>query len=215
MSNTIYTQLIIVILIVFSISVIATIFINRLIINPLKTLSKDLEECLYTLTTIKEKNTEEFVMRDPLTNLRNKVSYDKDISKYEDDISNGIIDYGIAVVNMDGLKGINDTYGHERGDEAIKLLSKIVCDVFTHSPVYRADGDEFIVILHGHDYSNAELLRGEFKGRIADTERNSRPWLAISARVGIAAYNHDIDDGITGVYERAKKLMGEDKGSWI
>ena len=47
---------------------------------------------------------------------------------------------------MNGLKDVNDNFGHQTGDEFIRAGCKIICTVFAHSPVYRVGGDEFVVI---------------------------------------------------------------------
>ncbi|SEQ13536.1 Diguanylate cyclase, GGDEF domain [Treponema bryantii] len=53
-------------------------------------------------------------------------------------------------------------YGHEEGNYAIKKLCEIVCSVFSHSPVFRIGGDEFVVILKGADqkmYENKKEMK--------------------------------------------------------
>ena len=54
-------------------------------------------------------------------------------------------EFAIVVCDVNGLKVINDTLGHKAGDEYILSASKMVCDIFQHSPVYRVGGDEFVV----------------------------------------------------------------------
>lgn len=55
-------------------------------------------------------------------------------------VRKGITDtanFGIAMVDMNGLKELNDRYGHEKGDLGIQALCSRVCGVFKHSPVFR------------------------------------------------------------------------------
>ena len=61
-------------------------------------------------------------------------------------------------MDVNNLKMINDTYGHEAGDSYIIGVCRVLCDVYSHSPVFRIGGDEFAVILKGRDYENRQLL---------------------------------------------------------
>ena len=98
---------------------------------------------------------------------------------------------------MDGLKKINDTWGHETGDLAIKTEAKVLRAAFRDSDmVGRLSGDEFAVISPGFIKTNAEFIRG----RIADlSEKYSKeenlPFV-VSTSLGIVQFdeeNHDID----------------------
>ena len=59
--------------------------------------------------------------------------------------------FAVAVCDVNGLKAINDTLGHQAGDKLIREASMLICNTFKHSPVYRVGGDEFVVILIGQD----------------------------------------------------------------
>ena len=59
----------------------------------------------------------------------------------EERIQKGEKKLGIAIVDLNFLKKINDTYGHEKGNLAIKKLCFIICHIFQHSPVFRIGGD--------------------------------------------------------------------------
>jgi diguanylate cyclase (GGDEF)-like protein len=59
---------------------------------------------------------------------------------------------------LNNLKTLNETYGHDKGDLAIKKLSNLICRVFSHSPVFRIGGDEFAVILRGWDYEHYDTI---------------------------------------------------------
>nr|MCR5025109.1 diguanylate cyclase [Lachnospiraceae bacterium] len=50
------------------------------------------------------------------------------------------------------------TYGHDKGNMAIKKLCHLVCVIFDHSPVFRIGGDEFVVILRGNDHDHYDEL---------------------------------------------------------
>ena len=63
----------------------------------------------------------------------------------------------IFMIDADGLKGINDTYGHEKGDIYLKKIGQVIADVGTkRSIASRQGGDEFVLFLYGYD-SEEEL----------------------------------------------------------
>ena len=151
--------------------------------------------------------------KDPLTGVKNKRSYEAAIASLNDDIGADTDDFGIAVIDMNDLKHINDTYGHEHGDEAIVILCRIICNVFKHSPVYRYGGDEFAVILRRHDLMQIRSLIRRFKNDL-EAQRNKeemQPWLKVSAAIGYAIYEPMIDEDANSVFKRADKAMYEDK----
>lgn len=151
--------------------------------------------------------------KDALTGLKNKTAYNKQVKLLEDDILNGKRKFGIVMIDLNDLKKINDTYGHEHGDEAILLLSQTICSVFVHSPVFRLGGDEFVVVIKNNDYEKVEELVKEFRNKTLELkiDETSGEWLRISAAIGYAKYEDDIDKGVNDVYNRADDKMYKNK----
>ena len=149
--------------------------------------------------------------RDALTGVRNKNAYDSEIRRLEWDIQDltKTPTFGIAMIDLNFLKRINDTYGHEQGNLAIKKLCSIVCEVFAHSPVFRIGGDEFVVILENHDYDNFAVLKEDFNARLKAlaNDPDLAPWEKVSASIGIALYNPQLDSSAENVFRRADKAM--------
>ena len=86
-------------------------------------------------------------VKDRLTGLFNRSGYER----FAEEICRSFIgrDGGaqIIFIDMDGLKGINDRYGHDMGDEAIRESASILSSVCGHDDfVMRFGGDEFLVI---------------------------------------------------------------------
>ena len=158
----------------------------------------------------------ELANKDSLTGIRNKTAYDKEIKNLEYDLGRGRLDkFGIGMIDLNFLKRINDTYGHEHGNLAIKKLCGIVCKVFEHSPVFRIGSDEFVVILRGHDYDNMGGLVEQFHKELnlIDGDAKLDPWEKVSAAIGIAIYDKSVDANVLNVFKRADKKMYECKKS--
>jgi len=84
----------------------------------------------------------------------------------------------------------------------------MICNIFTHSPVFRIGGDEFIIIIDSQDYNKRnELLNALREESLANKISHSGPVVAS----GMADYNSELDDSFSSVFERADKLMYENK----
>ena len=83
----------------------------------------------------------ESVRYDPLTGLFNRATYYQDIIKMEKSA------LGVIQFDMNGLKYLNDNFGHEEGDKAIMEVAKVIMENCNRKMyAYRLGGDEFIVL---------------------------------------------------------------------
>lgn len=150
---------------------------------------------------------------DALTKVRNKRAYDQEIARVDRGIREGRTGVGLAMIDLNNLKRLNDTYGHEKGDIAIQTLCSFICITFHHSPVFRIGGDEFAVILENRDYENAQVLIEQFKQTLLDQadDPDLPPWEAISAAIGYAALDPKQDSSMATVFKRADTAMYDNK----
>ncbi len=143
---------------------------------------------------------------DELTGIRNKNAFMEYASSINEKIKNGTNSEPFAIVmcDMNDLKLMNDTRGHSFGDESIQRASRMVCDAFKHSPVFRVGGDEFVAVLSNRDYEERENLFRKLKEEsIVNKRSRSGPSLAC----GMAEYDPEKDNRIEDVYERADEQM--------
>ena len=94
---------------------------------------------------------------DMLTGVMNRNSMNNDvdaIAKGEGDIN---APYAVIFVDMNGLKRVNDEKGHSEGDKVLKLAANILSVVFPGSKIYRAGGDEFVVLATDLDDVTLEM----------------------------------------------------------
>ena len=151
----------------------------------------------------------ETARRDSLTGTRNKTAfleYEKELQKGVNDKTENV--FGIIVCDLNNLKIINDTQGHKAGDDYIKSACLLICHVFSHSPVFRVGGDEFVIILKDKDFADSDNLISTFKKQIEDNIRiGSGPVVAL----GMAEYQPGSDTSVDEVFRRADGRMYEDK----
>lgn len=150
--------------------------------------------------------------QDALTKVKNKASYQMDRDRLNQYIRAGSAQFGLVMVDLNFLKRMNDTYGHERGDIYITGTVQIICAVFDHSPVYRIGGDEFVVLLEHRDYEDREELVTRLQEALRATaaDENRPAWERYSAAVGMAVFEPG-DCCVDDVFKRADKLMYENK----
>lgn len=145
---------------------------------------------------------------DPLTGVKNKLSYIEATERIEKGISDGTVtEFGVIVFDLNGLKTINDTLGHEEGDKYIKEGCGLICEIFCHSPVFRIGGDEFVVLLEGHDYKEREELLDRFDRQIDENLRKG----AVVVSTGIDVFNPAQNMGYSHIFENADRRMYERK----
>lgn len=147
--------------------------------------------------------------KDALTGVKNHNAYIDEEKEIDRAIADGSAPpFALVVCDINNLKHINDTFGHNAGNACIKNACNVICSVFKNSPVFRIGGDEFAVILRGEDFENRAELIKEIHSRNRIAEQNDE----IIVACGIADF-HVGDEKLADVFERADANMYEDKES--
>jgi diguanylate cyclase (GGDEF)-like protein len=129
--------------------------------------------------------------QDPLTEALNRHAFDSMLRKQQRSTQGKPFNGTVAVIDVDDLKPINDTYGHAAGDAAIRAVAGAVRRVIRADDlVFRWGGDEFVVVLLN---VTAEEARARF-GRLPDLlGRTALPGAAepvdLVVSVGVAAFD--------------------------
>lgn len=155
----------------------------------------------------------DIMKRDPLTNVSNRRAYeDRELLLQSKINSDPNTSFAIAMFDINNLKLVNDSKGHEAGDDYIVRACRLICNVFKHSPVYRVGGDEFIAILTGEDYMNRADLFDEIISKLSPyTNHAPVPDDYISIAVGIAEYIPSKDRSVQSIVKRADERMYQHK----
>lgn len=143
---------------------------------------------------------------DALTGIRNKHSYQDAENQLDQQIrEHKAPNFAIVVLDVNDLKMVNDTQGHQAGDLYIQNACNLICGIFKHSPVFRVGGDEFTVIAQGSDYASVD----ELIGRLGDHNAEARRSDGIVIACGMSKF--DGDERVASVFERADRKMYENK----
>jgi len=95
---------------------------------------------------ILQSNLEQMALYDQLTGLFNRHSILSALEEFESAYHEDGTDFGILTIDIDNFKKINDTYGHDIGDQALQHLSKVVGQVIRGQDLFgRLGGEEFII----------------------------------------------------------------------
>lgn len=134
-----------------------------------------------------EQALREQVRRDPLTGALNHLAIVDELRGLISD-DNGAC-HVVAMVDVDGLKAINDTYGHQVGDTVLVTVATALSR--DGALVGRYGGDEFTALLPGADRAAGERYREEVLDALADVELRDPETGArvpVVASIGLASY---------------------------
>ncbi|MBU0544749.1 MAG: GGDEF domain-containing protein [Proteobacteria bacterium] len=114
--------------------------------------------------------------------------------------------------DLDGLKLINDTLGHEEGDKALIEMASVLKETFRSSDIIaRMGGDEFAILAIGPQNGKPEILISRLQNQIDryNNQKNRKYKLSIS--VGCSSYDPENPSSIDKLMANADKLMYEQK----
>jgi diguanylate cyclase (GGDEF)-like protein/PAS domain S-box-containing protein len=149
---------------------------------------------------------------DPLTGLYNRRYMEEALTREYARAARRKEPLSIVMMDMDGLKKFNDTYGHDLGDQAIKTFaSQLKLMTRAEDIACRYGGDEFLVILYNTDMENASKRVEEWQRKMDETGVSYQgETLHIAFSAGIATYPTD-GDGIHEVVKAADDALYQKK----
>jgi len=145
---------------------------------------------------------------DPLTALLNRRAFRARLDTYV----NFSARYGgrgaVMVIDVDGLKGVNDRLGHQQGDNLIRRVAATLRErVRATDIVARLSGDEFAVLMPQSDVEGALQLGEDLRVEVADAFVGDPELAGVSISVGITMFGADADGGAEAVLAAADEAM--------
>lgn len=153
------------------------------------------------------------IYTDVMTRVGNKTAYEECIDTIYKRIRNKEkLNFVVAVIDINDLKKVNDTYGHEWGDVLIKNGAAIVKMVWGNEVVYRIGGDEFVAVCFDMKKEAVEKKMALFEKEIINHNRNNnQAKINLQMAIGVSMYNPETDKEYQDVFRRADSAMYEDK----
>ena len=151
--------------------------------------------CIYSSTVHRLENSlTEMANLDPLTGISNRRKMQQMLKYVMEEYETQQYQTVIAMIDIDYFKKINDTYGHDAGDEVLVMLAKILRDKHEENEsfhVSRWGGEEFLVFYERHQKSREEVIQ-EFdalRQKIQDTViQYNQSNINITVTIGLAFY---------------------------
>lgn len=146
---------------------------------------------------------------DMLTDAMNRNAYERTIRQLDAQEAQ-LQKTGVVLFDLDNLKVINDNFGHEKGDEALKLCYNCICQVFKETQnCFRIGGDEFAYVYHNDEKDLiADRLKRLEKLLKEAAKKVSYP-LGVSA--GYAFYLPDEDNAFKDIAKRSDTMLYRNK----
>ena len=148
---------------------------------------------------------------DELTTLLNRRGF-FDLGQKNIDIAIEMNNKGLVFfIDMDGLKVMNDTYGHDMGDLAIKTQAKVLKQTFrANDIVARLGGDEFVVIAIGMGTDTIPKIRKKIEKTNKLLSKEQKLPMPISCSIGVIPFNKK-SNKLADLLLDADKLLYEEK----
>ena len=113
----------------------------------------------------------------------------------------------VLMLDVDKFKDVNDTYGHEAGDRALKVVARVLSQAVRPNDVCaRYGGDEFVVLLANCDVHQADRRAAELKRQVAALRFEAAPGEAMPLRISVGAAVYPADgrafDALLAVADR-------------
>src|SRR5829696_1833220 len=120
---------------------------------------------------------------DPLTGLLNRRAFRARLAR---EVAEPDAEFALILCDMDNLKRVNDSLGHEAGDLALRLLADALRTGLRRDDAYRLGGDEFAIVLPSASELDAERVVQRLQHAVSVAARE--PIAPIQASFGVAAY---------------------------
>ena len=182
-------------------------WINSFLNVYINSLSTAVENCINNSYYNKMSDIQKISMTDPLTGLLNRRGFEFELQRIFSE--HGIMpDISIASIDLDRLKFINDSHGHNEGDFALKKLAEVINGLMEENEVCaRFGGDEFCAVLFNTDKDRAERFEADFeKALIRATEESGKPY-PIHASIGISEFKTSQTSDIFTCFKIADEKM--------
>lgn len=149
-------------------------------------------------------------MLDPLTKIANRKSFDEGLADAIEDARKTHSPMSLIIVDIDHFKSFNDTYGHQTGDQVLRLVAMTLkSNIKGKDLAARYGGEEFVAVLPYTDLHGAVIVAENVRKAIQAKEllkRSTNEKLGrITASFGVATFQHTDNSG--SLIERADRCL--------
>lgn len=151
---------------------------------------------------------------DGLTGLNNRNSFDRKMQDFAND-SDAKETFFMLMMDLDGFKKINDTFGHSEGDRALKLTAKLLKKAMGGSNFFlaRYGGDEFAILGKSSEKDEPQQIKTNIKKIFEEENKTMELAYPLSISIGCARFGDEGAGTIQGLINSADKMLYIEKGS--
>lgn len=154
----------------------------------------------------KEKQMESIATSDPLTGVLNRRGFERDAAQRLTDSADDATG-ALLFIDLNGFKGINDQFGHEVGDQLLKIAAeRLRKSLRSHDIIGRPGGDEFVALVPDVDDLVADRLAKRLTRTLEQPYNIGRQQLHCAASIGLALYPKNANT-LTGLLREADQAM--------
>lgn len=153
----------------------------------------------------REREIKYLLYRDSLTELYNRRFFEEEMKRLD---TRRQLPISIIMADVNGLKIINDSYGHDTGDQLLRKAAEILKNTVREEDILaRQGGDEFAVLLPKTSQKEVQLVVSRIKNEIAAADQDEIP---LSIALGEATKT-ELDQELTEVLKKADNRMYQNK----
>lgn len=156
---------------------------------------------------------DEMYVRDSLTDVYNRFGMDRYFAELKRRCMMLHIPMQVSFVDVDGLKEINDKYGHGAGDKVIRSVADILKKLSKRSYVVRYGGDEFVVMGSANDIEEVQEYWEQVEAEIKEYNQTSGSEAKISLSYGYDLFQVDVTTSAADCIRIVDKKMYEAKNA--
>lgn len=143
-------------------------------------------------------------LHDHLTGLGNRASFDEALARLIRQAERSDLNFSLMLLDLDRFKKLNDEWGHNSGDRALKLLSQHIRSCIREADsAYRLGGDEFAILLFHPQEQSAQLVSKRIRHALTGDSLLSK--YKVSTSIGATPW-YEGDDA-TSLFKRADKAL--------
>ena len=181
---------------------------NLRLTEQLSQMEQETQELQVMLMENREK-----LLYDALTGVYSRMAYDERISQELSRYNRYDTPFSYVILDIDHFKRINDSYGHNAGDKALKIIAQLMQQYVRNSDyVFRIGGEEFVLLLTNTSAENADLMTQKLRQGIAESSFHFKGEpVQVTLSAGITETRPN--DNVESIYERADEALYKAKKS--
>jgi len=152
-------------------------------------------------------NLKELALKDPLTGLPNRRYIDTYLISRKNELKYLNVPYGIIFMDIDDFKRFNDSYGHDFGDQVLKMISKVFTNVIrSNDLIGRWGGEEFLGVFSGASEESLDIVANKIRILVENSYiKHDNKRLQVTISIGATMVKKD--EALEEAIKRSDELL--------